>query len=334
MRSLIIKIRKTVKIFRRSPTKNDDIFLKHVKDEFGKEMQLILDVKTRWNSLLSMLERFFLVQNCIKKSLIDLNSKISFSDTELQLLSEIISALQPVKVAVENLCAQNINLYVADLTLKFMLNELQSQNSFLSNALFDELVTRINERRTPYSDVFSYLFNPASLNTNDYCIFNTSNKGLITKTIVQLLERFNENENCEASSETESSSNSSQDFWDPESIVTNFSSSVTLKEKLFLTIKNQLNNVSSNETSSSKNSVKDLTSSVRKEMTLFGEQGVRGKYLEKIFNYLKTIRPTSVESERAFSAAGYLCTKIRSRLGDNSLDTLAFLRSYFMKNDL
>jgi hypothetical protein len=42
-----------------------------------------------------------------------------------------------------------------------------------------------------------------------------------------------------------------------------------------------------------------------------------------------TIPPTSVEAERAFSAAGVLCTKTRSRLSDTSLDTLCFLRSYF-----
>jgi len=41
--------------------------------------------------------------------------------------------------------------------------------------------------------------------------------------------------------------------------------------------------------------------------------------------------PTSVEAERAFSAAGLLCTKIRSCLSDVTLDTLCFLRSYYRK---
>jgi len=42
--------------------------------------------------------------------------------------------------------------------------------------------------------------------------------------------------------------------------------------------------------------------------------------------------PICVEAEaRAFSAAGLLCTKIRSRLNDATLDTLCFLRSYYRK---
>jgi len=39
--------------------------------------------------------------------------------------------------------------------------------------------------------------------------------------------------------------------------------------------------------------------------------------------------PTSVDAERAFSAAGLLCSKVRSRLEDNTLDSLCFLRSYY-----
>ena len=39
---------------------------------------------------------------------------------------------------------------------------------------------------------------------------------------------------------------------------------------------------------------------------------------------LLTVPPTSVEAERAFSAAGLFVTKLRSRLGDQSIDTLFF----------
>lgn len=46
------------------------------------------------------------------------------------------------------------------------------------------------------------------------------------------------------------------------------------------------------------------------------------------------IRLTRVEPERVFSGAGLICTKIRSRLGDKTLDSLSFLQSYFLKNDV
>ena len=41
---------------------------------------------------------------------------------------------------------------------------------------------------------------------------------------------------------------------------------------------------------------------------------------------------SSPESERAFSSACYFCSKLRSRLNDDSLDKLCFFRSYFQKN--
>jgi hypothetical protein len=42
-----------------------------------------------------------------------------------------------------------------------------------------------------------------------------------------------------------------------------------------------------------------------------------------------SIPPTSIESERAFSAAAYIGNKLRNRLGNKTLDALLFLRSNF-----
>jgi len=49
-------------------------------------------------------------------------------------------------------------------------------------------------------------------------------------------------------------------------------------------------------------------------MALFDAGGARGFNLESAYKYLRYIPPSSVESERAFSAAGYLCSKLRTRL--------------------
>lgn len=74
-----------------------------------------------------------------------------------------------------------------------------------------------------------------------------------------------------------------------------------------------------------------LTNSIRREMSLFENGGVRGYRLELAYKYLLSIPPTSVEPERAFSAAAFVRNKLRSRLGSQTypMFALIFLRFYF-----
>ena len=69
-----------------------------------------------------------------------------------------------------------------------------------------------------------------------------------------------------------------------------------------------------------------LASKIQKEMTLYENGG-------RIYSYLMTIKSTSVESERAFSSAGNFVVKIRSRLNDETLDELCFLKVHFQKHN-
>ena len=57
----------------------------------------------------------------------------------------------------------------------------------------------------------------------------------------------------------------------------------------------------------------------------------RPKHLGLLFEALKTIKPTSVEAERAFSAMGFFATKIRNRMGDKTLDGLITMRQFYQK---
>ena len=110
LQPLIPKVRTVVKLFRCSPTKNDQTLQKYTVEEFGKGLSLILDSKTRWSSLHTMLERFAKLKNCIRKSLIDLESKIEITDKEFNSILDVVSWLAPVKLAVEALCRNDATL--------------------------------------------------------------------------------------------------------------------------------------------------------------------------------------------------------------------------------
>ncbi len=124
--------------------KDDSFLQKYVKEEKSKELSLILDCRTRWNSLLSLLERFYSTKMCIDKGI---GSDIQLSADEWALINELISSLQPLKLAVEALCQRDSSLITADTTLKCILNKLKSRGTVLSADLSEKLRKRIGERR-------------------------------------------------------------------------------------------------------------------------------------------------------------------------------------------
>ena len=67
LQDVVQKDRKIVKLFRRSPVKNDNHLQPYILENFGREKMLLLDCKTRWNSLLTMLEKFDELKKEIKK---------------------------------------------------------------------------------------------------------------------------------------------------------------------------------------------------------------------------------------------------------------------------
>ena len=153
-----------------------------------------------------MLERFSELKHCVRKSLIDITSDITFTESDFELFSNTILALQPIKVAVDALCCENVNLFTADVTFKFMLNELVTQNTILINRL-KELIIRIKERRTVYSDILAYLFDrkTSCVAEGDYDIFQKTNKTAITKYIIEIVKRLNKGDSTDSTTGCNSS---------------------------------------------------------------------------------------------------------------------------------
>ena len=64
-------------------------------------------------------------------------------------------------------------------------------------------------------------------------------------------------------------------------------------------------------------------------MRFFEDEEIRGVNLQLVCDYLSAIAPSSIETERAFSATKRICTEIRFILNEHTTDCLRFLRDYY-----
>lgn len=152
-----------------------------------------------------MLAKFFDIRKAVKKALVDVGKGLDIDEEELNVASEIVVALKPVRAAVEALCRRDSNILTADAILSFTMNQLQQQNTKLSMELFNSLQIRILERRTNLSGVLKYL-HTGSFSSNDDSteeganlsaevldIFDIPNRKAVESCILSLLLRLEGN---------------------------------------------------------------------------------------------------------------------------------------------
>ncbi|UYV72264.1 ATP6V0B [Cordylochernes scorpioides] len=152
------KARVVVKLCKRSPLKNE-ILLNYMRQDnrISTSMCLILDCRTRLDSLLNMLERLL----SVKSALIDVNANVRLTDEDFDIMTQVISALKPFRAAVAAICRRDATLLAAEATVKFILEELQAQSHSLSKDLQNYFQKRILEERCNKTYlVLQYLHNP------------------------------------------------------------------------------------------------------------------------------------------------------------------------------
>lgn len=98
---------------------------------------------------------------------------------------------------------------------------------------------------------------------------------------------------------------------------------MTLNEKLEAAIRSQTKSFQSSVSGSV-----SVGKHFSKELEDFEATGERTLNITNLLNSMKSIPPTSVESKRAFSAAGLFVTKMRTRLIGRNVDCLCYLRTY------
>lgn len=212
-------------------------------------------------------------------------------------LQSLLNAMQPIKLAVERLSREDATLLSAEIILDFMFNKLSEIKSEVSDKLFENLKFRIEERMN--MNVMSLL-----KSLKDPSV--TPSKATLTfagNLVSRLFGVNDENEVIQL----------------PQII----------PENVNLSLQDELNMLLQKEESTI------LIGSdfkwLKSESTLFKNTGQRTENLQKLYNAIQSIKPTSTDVERVFSVCTNFCTKIRSRLSDKSLKALVFLKFYYKK---
>ena len=304
---IVNKVRRVSKLFKRSPLKNE-ILQNYVKEKHSNGLQLILDCKTRWSSLLNMLERIVEIQIPVQKTLLDLNSEIKIGDEEFIQISHIVQALGPIKIAVEALCRRDANFITAEATIIFLLDEMQNHlPSEYNNRIIEAITQRsIQERYIEASKIIAYLHNPLA---------KLEKKTVVREFCCKLLSRVSLDLDRETVNEMDQ-------------VIYNSDTAINDTEALPVAMKLQLAIDASLKTPQEIPPSDDsLSSSLKYELNIAEHTGKRGILLEKVYQMLLTVPPTSVESERIFSSCAYFCNRFRSRLSDRTLNTLCLIRN-------
>jgi len=235
----------------------------------------------------------------------------------------LCDALRPIEYAVKMLCKESANLISAENAITFVNDELAKLDTPIANALKERFEERIIQRRNNVLvHLMMYLENPKFIDKKKDSLQVKIEKNKIVKLAVSLIQKlFMEEGDFEMTKEEGEIIIVEEK--DSKAEVTD-SKSLSLDEKFATFLKTKENFMSDSEPS-----IDHLEKIVKREMALFEASKSLPKNLSNLKKSLHSIKPTSVESERAFSAMNAFATKIRSRLNDDTMDAMIFLRQYY-----
>ena len=157
IKDVVKKVRGICKLVLNSP--------KNVRKFLAKSSLLpILDVKTRWSSLCSMLERFLRIKSELNYLYVDLKLDWPLTEDEIELIRLLTDMLQPCKTFIAELSSKRVNLVTADLKIEAMFESLEAistehaHGAVLIKKFISILERRILERRSEMSDILMFLF--------------------------------------------------------------------------------------------------------------------------------------------------------------------------------
>ena len=147
---LIKKVRAVMKQFKYG--KQKDELAEIQKTEIQKTLETVLDVPTRWNSLLPMLQRFVLLFDCFRLHAALNKYDFQCDQQDSTDAQEIINILAPIEIFIKEVGKNDSNLIVADVEMLKCLNKI-GYGSKLKDKIRQALISRFSDRRTFFSDI-------------------------------------------------------------------------------------------------------------------------------------------------------------------------------------
>lgn len=311
----ISKVRAIVKLFRKSPLKNDCL-QKNCEKELGKTLSLLLDTKTRWNSLLKMLTRFLEARAPLDNTLkeLDLGSKC-LTDDEVAVVKDLAESLEIIEVGATALCRRDVTVSKSEKIFEYVLKKLTEETGAISQELLTAVTDRVESRRNKgICGLVRYLEAPNSYEqVVESSLLSYPKKRELAKVARDVFSRLFPNGSIDESAE------------DLKHFITGEPPMKKSKEE-------ELNDILCQTEDQHLDRVQEnVLTHIKREMTFYEATKECPKVLKRLKSCLNSLPPSSVEAERCFSAAGLFISKLRSSLSDGMIDSLCFARSYFVR---
>ena len=314
---LINKVRTKCKQFRKSGLKYETYLQDLVIKAHGKELTLVIDCRTRWNTLVAMLKRFLLLHNEVRTATILSKEVWEFSESEIQTLNDLCQALEPIELAINLLGERSRCLIGAETIYSYTIDTLNKQSTNIARSLKSAFIKRITSRRNPtLIHLMMFLKEPTFwLKNKDYFgekIVQREIKLLASNLVQRLFPEY------VTSSESGNLDDSNDMFKSSEN------SDLTHEERLKRLLEDDAGmNVSMPSDNDKPSTIGEVL------MNYARDPRNMPAILVKLNGALKTIKPSSIESERVFSTCGIFVTKLRTRMNDDTLHSLVFLNKRY-----
>ena len=279
-----------------------------------KLISLVMDCKTRWNSLPYMIRSLFEVKPGL---LILKNLGHTPTAAQFDILEALMAALMPVEILTTMLCGEQVTVLDAESYFLSTFSELEKLQTSIADKMLEILKRRYASRRNKeLVSVMQFLSTPLAYNhvANDLLPLDK-----VRDNIKEAYKKlFPEEERVEEAATQPVEANEG-----PSDRERNASEQERMAKRFKM---DQLNRTMEGTTKDSS------TFTLDDEITVLANSGDLRPRLKLLLQALKSIPATSTDCERAFSVASNLLTRVRNKLEDETLDALSFAKAYLNRN--